>query len=313
MHFLENRDQGRPFFLNVSFHRPHAPLDPPKQYRAMYKDEPIPPVPVGDWAARHDIPVDDPNAWHGRLSPEQLADARRSYYALITHIDTQIGRFRQALEGMNIGPTWFLFTSDHGEMLGDHNLFRKTYAYEGSAGIPMIITPPEVPGRRNSAAPVSQIDIMPTLLEAAGLNIPESVEGRSMLPLLDNSPAEAGWRDYVHGEHSPCYDKNTGMQFLTDGREKYIWYTLTGEEQLFDLAGDPDELHNLADEPACEDRLLLWRSRMVSELAGRAGDGLSDGNQLISGIALSAVRDFLLEWGRQRNLPGLSGRPEITH
>jgi arylsulfatase A-like enzyme len=254
--FLKRWDRQRPFFLNLSFHRPHAPLDPPKEYRAMYKDTPIPPVPVGDWAERHNVPVKDKNAWQGRLSDEDLANGRRSYYALITHIDAQIGRFRQALEEMDAGPTWFLFTSDHGEMLGDHNLFRKTYAYEGSAGVPMIVTPPEGGCRqKTSDAPVSLQDIMPTLLEAAGLTIPDHVEGKSMLPLLKNAAVDTNWRDYVHGEHSPCYDKDTGMQYLTDGKEKYIWYTTTGEEQLFNLIEDPDECRNLATSPAHQDRL----------------------------------------------------------
>lgn len=293
--FLNRRDCDRPFFLNLSFHRPHAPLDPPKEYRAMYENSPIPPAPVGDWAARHDVPVVDKNAWQGRLSDKELAESRRSYYALITHIDAQIGRFRAALEAMDAGPTWFLFTSDHGEMLGDHHLFRKTYAYQGSAGIPMIVTPPEKPGNRTCDAPVSQQDIMPTLLEAAGLDVPGHVEGRSMIALLDSFPADANWRDYVHGEHSPCYHQDMGMQFVTDGKEKYIWYTKTGEEQLFDFITDPNEMHNLAGSPASEDRLLFWRARLVAELAERSDDGLCVGGQLVAGRTLPSVRASLLE------------------
>lgn len=137
--FLNRRDRHRPFFLNLSFHRPHAPLDPPKEYLEMYDDKDIPPVPVGEWATRHDLPVTDKNASQGRLSAKVLAQSRRAYYAQITHIDAQIGRFVSKCNELEVGPTLFVFTSDHGEMLGDHNLFRKTYAYEGSAKIPMII------------------------------------------------------------------------------------------------------------------------------------------------------------------------------
>lgn len=85
-----------------------------------------------------------------------------------------------------------------------------------------------------------------------------------------------------------------GMQYLTDGKEKYIWYTLTGEEQLFDLVADPSELHNLAEVPSCNDRLLCWRARMIAELADRREDGLSDGKRLISGKTLPAVRESYL-------------------
>ncbi len=293
--FLKRRDRQRPCFLNLSFHRPHAPLDPPKEYLEMYQDCPIPPPPVGDWATRHDVTVSDANAWRGHLTHEQLAAGRRSYYALITHIDAQIGRFRRALEDMNVGPTWFLFTADHGEMLGDHHLFRKTYAYEGSARIPMIVVPPNGSAQRLSDAPVSLEDVMPTLLDAAGIEIPAPVEGSSMLPLLSNTAATAHWRTYVHGEHSPCYHKDMGMQFLTDGKEKYIWYTLTGEEQLFDLVDDPDELHDLSADSKRGDRLLLWRARMVDELAERKRDGLCEDGQLIAGKTLPAVRAALLE------------------
>lgn len=288
--FLKRRDRERPFFLNLSFHRPHAPLDPPREYLDMYRDSVIPALPVGEWATRYDVPVSDKSAWCGRLPPDVLAESRKAYYAQITHIDAQIGRFVSTCEELGMGPTWFVFTSDHGEMLGDHNLFRKSYAYEGSAKIPMIVTPPDGAQRHISDAAISQQDIMPTILDAAGIDIPDSVEGRSMLPLISKTSADAGWRDYVHGEHSACYNEDMPMQFLTDGKEKYIWYTRTGEEQFFDLIDDPNELHNLTEDPKSRERLLFWRSRMVDELAPRKEDGLSDGKQLFSGKSLPAVR-----------------------
>jgi arylsulfatase len=224
--FLRRRDPVRPFFLNVSFHRPHAPLDPPAAFYDMYRDRPLPPVPIGDWAACHDLPIDHVDAWHGRLAPKLLDQARRAYYAQIAHIDSQIGRLLAALRPC--GPTWIVFTSDHGEMLGDHHLFRKAYAYEGSAKTPLIVVPPGATStfrdsvRHTSDAPVAQEDLMPTMLDMAGAPIPPSVEGRSLLPLLDASPADVGWRETMHGEHSNCYDAGLGMQYLTDGREKYI-------------------------------------------------------------------------------------------
>lgn len=293
--FLERRDRQRPFFLNLSFHRPHAPLDPPKEYLEQYRDCDIPPVPVGEWASRHGVPVSDKSAWQGHLSADILAESRRSYYALITHIDAQIGRFIRKCEELKCGPTLLIFTSDHGEMLGDHDLFRKTYAYEGSAKIPMIISSPDGSQQQISDAPVSQQDIMPTILDAVGIDIPDSVEGLSMVPLLSNNPEDIDWRDYVQGEHSACYSKEMAMLFLTDGKEKYIWYTLTGEEQLFNLVDDPDELHNLSEDPANQEQLLLWRNRMVAELEERSEDGLCANGKLVAGKTLPAVRNSLLE------------------
>ena len=235
--FLRRRDRTRPFFLNLSFHRPHAPLDPPQAYWDMYADREVPPVPVGDWAAAHDVSVDSVDAWQGRLDPRLLVKARRAYYAQIAHIDCQVGRVMRALGRLRAGPTVVLFTSDHGEMLGDHHLFRKTYAYEGSARVPMIVSLPEERQGRVRREPAALEDVYPTLLEAAGAPIPDRTEGLSLLPLCrGEAPA---WREFVHGEHAACYSADEAMQYLTDGREKYVWFTQSGREQLFDLVRRP--------------------------------------------------------------------------
>ncbi len=293
--FLERHDTARPFFLNLSFHRPHPPIDPPHVFFDLFRDRPMPKVPVGDWAKGNLTPVAGMNAPFGQVPEELLLRARRAYLAQVAHIDNQIGRFLMFLRRHSGGnPTWIIFASDHGEMLGDHGLFRKCLAYEGSAHIPFIIAGPSPSRIHQCDAPVSLEDLMPTFLEAASIPAPASVEGRSVLPLLSSTPAEVGWREYVHGEHSPHYAKGTGMQFLTDGKEKYIWFTLSGKEQLFDLRKDPQELHDLARAKANRARLALWRARMIRELAARPQDGLSDGKQLIPGKELPAVRPALL-------------------
>lgn len=293
--FVRRRDPARPFFLNLSFHRPHPPVDPPQVFFDLFKDRALPPVPVGDWADRHDVAPASINAWQGRVPEGALTRLIRAYYAQIAHIDNQIGRFLMALRTLRAGPTCFVFTSDHGEMLGDHNLYRKTYAYEGSARTPLIVSPVQPSAVHASGAPVSQQDIMPTILEMAGVPIPNEVEGRSMLPLCSAGAAAAGWREYVHGEHSPCYAGDHGVQFVTDGREKFVWYTESGEELFFDLAADPQELRNLARSPAHRGRVDLWRARLVAELAPRAEDGLTDGGRLVAGKVLPAVRPRLLD------------------
>ncbi|MEW6755447.1 MAG: arylsulfatase [Candidatus Latescibacterota bacterium] len=288
--FLRRRDPTRPFFLNLSFHRPHPPIDPPQAFFDLYRERPLPPVPVGDWARRYDVPVQDVNAWCGRVAPEQLDRTRRAYFAQVEHIDNQIGRFLMALGKCGAGPAWIVFTSDHGEMLGDHHLWRKTYAYEGSARVPLIVCPPAGASVHRSGGVVVQEDLMPTLLQIAGAPVPSEVEGRSVLPLLESTPETVGWRQYGHGEHSPCYAPETGMQYLTDGRWKYVWYTLGGEEHLFDLEQDPQELHDRAGDPAAAERLAFWRQRLVAELAPREEDGLCDGRRLLPGRRLPATR-----------------------
>lgn len=156
--------------------------------------------------------------------------------------------------------------------MGDHHHWRKTYAYEGSARVPMIVAPPLAWGKREgrvSEAPVEMRDILPTLLEAAGAEIPESVDGGSMLPLCEGN--EEGWREFVQGEHSNCYTHEEGMQYVTDGREKYIWFHHTGREQFFDLQSDPLECKDLSGLPEVADRLEVWRGRLA-EINERRGD-----------------------------------------
>ncbi len=290
--FLRHRDPTRPFFLNLSFHRPHPPADPPSVYFDSYRDREIPDPPIGEWARANDVPPSDINAARGHLSKRLLQNYARAYYAQIAHIDNQVGRLLASLKGH--GPTWVIFTSDHGEMLGDHHLFRKTYAYEGSARIPFIVCPPGNAKVHACDAPVVLEDILPTVLDAAGIECPEAVEGRSVAPLLETSPGEAGWRSYMHGEHAACYSADSGMQYLTDGKRKYVWYTQSGREEFFDLEQDRREINELSGDSSRREEIAHWRQRMVKELAARPQDGLSDGKKLIPGTNLPAVRPELL-------------------
>ena len=144
LEFLRTRDEEKPFFLNISFARPHSPYVPPRHYFDMYYRAETPAPDVGEWAAVHEDlkQAMNRNAWRGRMSVSDIHRARSGYYGEISFIDTQIGRLLNALARIPGGmDTWIILTSDHGDMQGDHNLWRKTYAYEGSARIPFIITP----------------------------------------------------------------------------------------------------------------------------------------------------------------------------
>jgi len=275
MAFLAQREAGKPFFLNISFARPHSPYVPPEPYFRMYHEGSTPPPYVGEWAAVHDRPEDaaDPNAWRGRMTPEQIHRARAGYYGEIGFIDTQIGRLMNWCHRFQFEAyrnTWFIFTSDHGDMQGDHNLWRKTYAYEGSARVPFIVMPP-YPARegirRASEEVVELRDLMPTVLEIAQVPCPPTVDGQSVLPLMRGRAR--GWRKYIHGEHCACYSHEQEMQYVTDGREKFIWLPRIDQQQFFDLKSDPGECNNLIDSPACAERIDVWRKRLIDELAAR--------------------------------------------
>ena len=289
LRFLDDRDPSGPFFLVVSFDAPHPPLAPPAfyldRYLRMDLGEPV----VGDWVP--DVPEGTvglaPYAWNVRLEGEVLRYAQAGYYGLINHVDDQLNRFLVRLQE-EAPNTYVLFTSDHGEMLGDHHMWRKRVPYEGSARIPLLLSGPDIPAHTVCDRPVGLQDVMPTLLDIAGVDIPETVDGSSLMPLVQGDAQ--GWREYFHGEHAatPSMEDPAGMHFLTDGKEKYVWMLGTGREQLFDLVNDPHERHNLASDSEHADRLKQWRFRLIQEFKDRP-EGFTDGRKLIPGRPYQAA------------------------
>lgn len=292
--FLRRRDPTKPFFLKMSYVRPHPPLDPPKVFYDMYRDLDLPDPPIGDWAMTEDAEREgfNPLALKGMVPKKRLKQAQAAYYALITHIDHQIGRFLMAMKEYGVyDDTVILFVSDHGELLGDHHLLAKRLAYEGSAKIPFIMADPgnylDLDKNIQLDHTTELRDIMPTLLDVANIEIPFTVEGESLLPLWKQEKKE--WRDYIHGEHE--YGRQS-YHYITDGKEKYIWYSQTGEEQFFDLENDPQELVNLAGKKMNEERVDFRRKQLIHELTGRE-EGYTDGEQLIVGQTAKPVLDKL--------------------
>ena len=186
---IQLRDPSRPFYLQMSFHRPHPPFDAPLQYYEMYKESNLGEVPVGEWVKdlfESETCTLQTNPFEGRFKKEDLDTARRGYYASITHIDAQVGKLMTWLKRKKmLKNTMIIFTSDHGEMLGDHHMFRKGPSFEGSAKIPFIIKYPQgTMTNKKIKTPVSLIDMMPTILDAAQISCPSQVEGISLITLL---------------------------------------------------------------------------------------------------------------------------------
>lgn len=284
--FLDKQDPTRPFFLTVSYVRPHQPFDPPQVYWDMYIDRDLPTPSIGDWEAElvgdHISDNPNPDAWVADLPPTIIHRARAGYYGSITHIDHQINRLYDALSNRNeLSNTIIVFTADHGEMLGDHYYWRKSYAYEGSARVPLLVRfPAGMDYERGQLIdrPVGLEDIMPTILDAVGVDIPETVEGRSLLDLVSDSTRE-DWREYYHGEHGPTYHEENATQYLVDERMKYIWNPVTGSELLFDLEQDPGETENLVDDSEYAAEYEELSGRLADRLEDRP-EGFSDGEQL---------------------------------
>ncbi|MCA9987980.1 MAG: sulfatase-like hydrolase/transferase, partial [Anaerolineales bacterium] len=265
-------------------------LDPPQAYLDIYRDLPLPSPPEGDWLKRDGLPDNaqmrtSPESPSQGLSPAVQDQARRAYYAQCTFIDHQINRLITALVEARVWDnTAIVFVSDHGELLFDHGLVGKRLPYEGSARVPLIVKPPAgspLPTNTVVDQPVELRDILPTLCDLAGIPLPDGVDGASALPLARGETA--GWRGCIHGEHEMGRFSN---HWLTDGQMKYCWYSQTGAEQLFDLAADPTECHDLAgDRP---DEIALWRHRLIGELAERE-EGYVQKGQLVTGRPVSPI------------------------
>jgi arylsulfatase A-like enzyme len=284
MRFLQTRDTTCPYFLTVSFLAPHPPLVPPACYMDRYLHEELPAPAIGDWASppEHDGKGCDPESYRVNLHGLALKNARAGYYGMINHIDDQIRRLLNPINGVDRENTIIIFTSDHGEMLGDHYRFRKTAPYEGSARIPFLISAPQQFGLKQRLVveePVCLEDIMPTVLDMIGEAPVPGVDGKSVLPLMRGEPTS--WREYLHLEHSELEEADDiGHHTLTDGQEKFIWFTRTGREQFFDLRIDPHELRDLIAAPESKERVKHWRQRLIAELKDRP-EGFTDGSKLL--------------------------------
>ena len=265
LRFFRRRDPSRPFFLSLGFVEPHPPLQPPAFYFERYLRTGVPDPVIGDWASPPDtsVPADSVSADHA-FGAEDGLTCRAGYYGAINHVDDLLRRIFNPIGGNILRDTIVIFTSDHGEMLGDHHLWRKSRAFEASARVPFLMTAPAPFGLTPGAvldAPATHADIMPTLLDMLDIPIPDSVDGESFYPLLKGE--NAAFREYLHIEHS-CYH-----QALTDGREKYIWAPTERREFFFDLAQDPNECRNLANDPEHTETVAAWRHRLTEALKDR--------------------------------------------
>ena len=271
--YIERYRRHDPFFMKVSFARPHSPYDPPKRFMEAYNEGDMPKPFIGEWSDRHaDGDPSNYSSWHGDFGIEQARRSRRGYYGSVSFIDEQIGRILSALEKRGfLDNTLILMTADHGDMLGDHHMWRKTYAYEASARIPFLVRPPAgmFPGNQGVTftQPVELRDVLPTFVDAAGGNIPGNLDGKSVLELFRGNTSE--WREVIDFEHDVCYSPTNHWNALTDGYYKYVYHAPTGEEQLFDIRQDPGELHDRAKERKFKSRVSEWRGRMIDHFRER--------------------------------------------
>ncbi|WP_152363538.1 sulfatase-like hydrolase/transferase [Microlunatus speluncae] len=258
------RPAERPFLLYVGYMHPHFPLVAPPEDLARYDpaDVELPPDWRADPADQHPVIAqlrrffrnDEP------LTEDQLRRATVAYWALISHLDRQVGR---VLDMIDSGPlrdnTAVLYTSDHGEMAGRHGIWQKQCFYQDSVRVPLLLRLPE--SLREAGAPavitddVSHLDVLPTLRELAGLPADPDLPGRSLRAI-----ARDGSDRPVFAEYHAQGMLNAGFM-IKQGRYKLCEY-VSDQPQLFDLDADPDELTDLAADPAQAEILARLRQHL---------------------------------------------------
>jgi len=273
---LGNRSE--PFFLKVSFHRPHSPYDPPARLLNAMPTQGIPPVSLATdgWDApfRKCQALGRKDAWCGEVGAAELLLSRRAYLASLAFVDEQIGLIMQALKKSGaLEKTFVLYTSDHGDMQQDHYLWRKGYPYEGSAHVPLFIRWPEVMDKEIDIARGSKVDavtelrdILPTFLDVAGqwsTKWEGQVDGRPLTTFLGKRPS--AWREWVDLGNDMGETKKFHWNGGVDREMKFIFSAGDKTSQLFNLTADPQEKLNLAALPEYAQEVAKWRRRLVQQ------------------------------------------------
>ncbi|WUJ69569.1 sulfatase-like hydrolase/transferase [Kribbella soli] len=259
-----SRDRDKPFLFIANFFDPHHGFGAPDDYVRRYRDKQLSrPIP-DDLASKPPIQTEASKAsyaGHARgytsYSPEELQEVKAAYYAMVTLVDDEVGRILDALDAQGLSDdTLVIFTSDHGEMLGDHQLMLKgPMMYEQAVRVPLILRWPShlKPGTR-CAELVQWIDLAPTILTAAGLQ-PRG-QGQDLLPLATDQQAGRGWALSEYRNSGHPYDPPVHLTMLRRGQWKLVVQHATSHErtgELYDLTADPDELQNLWDDPLHRD------------------------------------------------------------
>ena len=233
----------------MHYPKPHFPLRPPERWFRYYQSiargqiEPLPLEALSTHPPVHRL------AWSNYLgygaTQEDLDRSLAAYAGCVSYVDECIGHLLSSVEHLGLADdTLIVYSADHGEMAGAHGLWHKQLFYEESVRIPLVVRGPDVPQGEAQNTLVSLIDIFPTLCDLAGQPIPEETAGVSLLPMMRGSQptadrtifSEIAWREDWQG----C--------MVRQGNWKYCWY-LDGAAELYDLAKDPCENHNLAEAP----------------------------------------------------------------
>ncbi|MFC1561108.1 sulfatase-like hydrolase/transferase [Candidatus Latescibacterota bacterium] len=268
--YLENYDEDKPFFMYVAFQTPHDPRVMPRHYRYMYDSgdvtlwpnfRPSHPFDPGDANHRDEM------LEHWPRTPEAIRNHIIDYYAMITHTDAQIGRIIDALKKSGkYDDTIIVFAGDNGMAVGQQGLMGKQHTYDCGNHVPFVMAGPGVPNDEKRDALLYLFDIFPTLCDMTGVQVPETVAGRSLVKVI-RKPIEKIRDDlffvYKHFQRS-----------IRDERYKLMYFNVKGEfrTRLFDLRNDPWETTDLSQIPQHQDILKRLHELMKARISEYSDD-----------------------------------------
>ncbi|MBA7612617.1 Bifunctional sulfatase/alpha-L-rhamnosidase [subsurface metagenome] len=281
--FLQDCPEAQPFCLSISFKAPHVQDRDPRQfiydraYENLYKDATIPTPETAETRYFEALPEflqtsEARRRWQIRFpNPQKFQESVKGYYRLITGVDVVIGRIRDELRRLNLeDQTIIIFTGDNGFYLGEYGLAGKWFPHELSIRVPLVVFDPRADSKRRGVTldqMALNVDIAPTILELAGLNVPQQMQGRSLVPLLQGRRPK--WRTDFFYEHLFEHKTIAKSEALRTQRWKYACYVDFDYEELYDLDNDPAETVNLAKDDKYQGILKSLRKR-CNELAQKA-------------------------------------------
>ena len=293
------RTQDQPWITHLSLLRPHPPFCVPEPYCARLDPREMPPPLRRDnpdeEAAQH--PLLDFFIHHSKYrAPDEIRQTQQdmvNYFGLMREVDDNLGRlFKELKEGGHWDTTLIVFTTDHGEQMGDHWLMSKLGFFEQSYHIPLIVRDPRAEAAATRGTQIEEftesVDIMPTMLDWLGLEVPSQCDGFSLLPALVGGSLPRGWRDAAFWEydfrnvrddaierHLGITLHQCGVSVLRDRQYKYVHFGAL-PPLFYDLREDPREFVNRAGDPAYRERMLEYAQKMLSLKMNHTDRGLSE-------------------------------------
>lgn len=301
LEYIDSHDfQADPMFLKLSYHRPHSPYDPPARLFDKHLNGTVPERLINEtsWDAKYYKPSNlmDTFDWMGDPGNEAARNTRAGYLANVEFVDEGVGTVLDSLKAKGVMDDFLIiWATDHGDMNGDHYLWRKGYPWEASSHVPLVIRTPGGSEVKESDAIVEVRDVTATIYDVAGVldsvrSADPLMNGQSVLPIISGDEDKV--RDHLDLEHSQVYNATihwnaiVGDDEETGGRYKFIFNAFEGTEQLFDLREDPGEAVDLVlwgGEDVQDGVLKRFRQIMVKQFEdeGRGDDWVKDGELMV--------------------------------